>query len=149
MKKPISVDAFFDELPIEIAVQFSQVRAIIRRLIPKAIEEIKYNVPFYISNGLFIYFSFHKKKNYVLGFCQGNLLQGEYQILKADNKQTYIRHWIPDGDNELNLNLISAYNMEAAEIQNKRRSFSKPDKKPLMPDSSSQLSIIRDKGFGE
>lgn len=112
-----SYEAFLETCPRSIAQQFQQVRALVQRLIPQAREEIKYRTPFVTYQGIFLYFSFHKKKHWVIGFCNGHLLEDEARILRAEEGQTMIRHWVLEEGQKLDLDLLGAYLLESAEIQ--------------------------------
>lgn len=112
-----SFDAFLETCPEPIARQYQQVRSLVQRLIPQAREEIKYRTPFVTFHGIFLYFSFHKKKHWVLGFCNGHLLEDEARILRADEGQTMIRHWVLEEAQKPDLDLLGAYLLESAGIQ--------------------------------
>lgn len=128
MSRYTSFDQFLETCPDEIARQYNQVMALVRRHVPKAREEIKYTIPFFTYNGLFLYFAHHAKKQYVVGFCQGSRMQDELKMLKADAKQQFIRHWVLDEQVPLDEDLFGAYLMEAEEIQKQIRPFSKKDR---------------------
>jgi hypothetical protein len=120
-----SFEQFLEQVPDGIAEQFVKTRQMIERLVPKAKLEIKYNTPFFTYKGLFIYFSFYKKKNYVVGFCQGTRMEDELKVLKADSGQSQVRHWVLDSETTLDIDLLGAYIIEAEEIQRNHKVFSK------------------------
>lgn len=123
--KFLSIDHFLESIPEVYSNQFLQARLIIKRLVPKAIEGIKYNTPFYTMNGLFIYFSYSAKAEARIGFCQGNEMTDEAPKLSADENQVYIRHWKLSKTEPLEVDLLAAYIMAAAEIQMLKRPFVK------------------------
>jgi len=120
-----SFDHFLEEVPREVSVQFAEARAIIHRLMPRIEEGIKYSIPFFLYQGLFIYFSVHAKKRYFIGFCQGSKMQDELGLLKADENQQFIRHWELFPDKPFNRDVFGAYVLEAEALQQKQRPFSK------------------------
>ena len=123
-----SFEQFLETCPAEIARQYNQVRALVRRHVPKSREEMKYASPFVTYHGLFLYFAHHAKKKYVIGFCQGSRMQDELNLLRADAKQQFIRHWVLDEQVPLDEDLFGAYLMEAEEIQKQIKPFSKKDR---------------------
>lgn len=56
MKKFISVDEYIDSFPPEVAIRLQQLRLIIKKAAPKAVEKIGYNMPAYDQNGNLVYF---------------------------------------------------------------------------------------------
>ena len=113
----LSFEAFLEVCPRSVAAQYSQVRSLVGRLVPQAREEIKFKTPFFTFQGIFLYFSLHKKRHWVIGFCNGHLMEDEARILRADEGQTMIRHWVLEEDQKLDLDLLGAYLLESAEIQ--------------------------------
>lgn len=73
------------------------------------LESMKYGVPFYTINGLLMYITSIKKKGLVLGFCQGAYLPDPAGLLRADEGQTLIRHWVFQKDKEPDWELLAQY----------------------------------------
>jgi hypothetical protein len=90
---------------------------------------MKFNIPFYTLNGLLFYFSLYKKKEFVLGICNGAKLQDKHQKLRADAKQKYIRHWVLVESAEPNYELLAEYIEEAINLNLTQRTFTQSKKK--------------------
>jgi uncharacterized protein YdhG (YjbR/CyaY superfamily) len=59
MKKPKNVDEYITGYPEEIQKRLEQIRAIVRKAAPMAIEIISYGMPAYKLNGMLLYFAAH------------------------------------------------------------------------------------------
>ena len=60
MSKPKNVDAYIAAAPREVQSKLKELRAVIRKAAPKAVERISYGMPDYACNGRLAYFSFWK-----------------------------------------------------------------------------------------
>ncbi|MBL7811908.1 MAG: DUF1801 domain-containing protein [Bacteroidetes bacterium] len=98
---------------------FLRFRSLILQVHPHIQECFTYQVPFYKLNGLYCYFSVLKKgRKTVWGICDGFALDDPYHLLRADEKQTQIRHLVfeenaPFPDEEI----LMYYLISAAEIK--------------------------------
>jgi uncharacterized protein YdhG (YjbR/CyaY superfamily) len=57
MKKPRDVDAYISTAPRESQIKLNQLRSIIRKSAPQAVEKISYGMPYYSYKGRLAYFS--------------------------------------------------------------------------------------------
>jgi hypothetical protein len=130
VKKSNSIDDYFEEMPAEYKSQFQLVRNLIKRLIPRAIEEMKYYTPFFTYQGPFIYLGVLKKKEYVIGSCQGSKMTHEANMLSNEKGQSPIRYWKLSQYKVLDLELLGVYILEAEAIQSNSSHLPKI-KKPL------------------
>lgn len=124
MPRRFSFEDFLEECPARIRIQYQAIRRLMQRLLPRAKEEIKYGTPFYTYHGMFLYFSFHKKKHWVVGFCQGSRMEDEGNRLKAEAGQQHVRHWVLTEAEPLDEDLFAAYLLEAEQVQLKFVPFS-------------------------
>lgn len=76
-----------------------------------------------------MYFSIHKKKKFMVGFCQGFRMGDEMKKLSNEDNQKQIRHWELKEPEALDENLMAAYILEASEIQEKFKAFGKEKNK--------------------
>jgi uncharacterized protein YdhG (YjbR/CyaY superfamily) len=58
--KPKDVDAYIATAPKEVQGKLKELRAVIKKTAPKAVERISYGMPYYSYNGRLAYFSFWK-----------------------------------------------------------------------------------------
>lgn len=128
-KKYFKVEDYITELPLWMQEQLFVVREIILQSHPNIKEEIKFNIPFYSLNGLLFYFSVYKKKDFVLGICNGAKLADAHLMLRADAKQKYIRHWVLHEKQEPDYDLLAQYVEEAIQLNLKHRAFSQAKNK--------------------
>lgn len=59
-QKPKDVDAYIATAPKEVRGKLKELRAVIRKTAPTAVERISYGMPYYSYKGLLAYFSFWK-----------------------------------------------------------------------------------------
>jgi uncharacterized protein YdhG (YjbR/CyaY superfamily) len=59
--KPSDVDAFIAAAPQEVQGKLQQLRALIQKTAPQAVERISYGMPYYDYKGRLAYFSFWKE----------------------------------------------------------------------------------------
>lgn len=57
MKKPKDVDAYISTAPKESQIKLNQLRSIIKKSAPQAVEKISYGMPYYAYKGRLAYFS--------------------------------------------------------------------------------------------
>ncbi|MCK6618410.1 MAG: DUF1801 domain-containing protein [Cyclobacteriaceae bacterium] len=93
-----SVDEIITDLPIHEQVIVKRLRLLILECLPYAREKNNYGVPFYTRNRMIcfiwppsVYWG-PKKQDYAnkgvtLGFCQGNLMANENNVLKAEGRK--------------------------------------------------------------
>ena len=60
MKKPKDVDAYIAAAPKEVQPKLREMRSLIQKTAPKAVEKISYGMPYYDYNGRLAYFSHWK-----------------------------------------------------------------------------------------
>jgi hypothetical protein len=73
---------------------YAQIRELILDAHPMVTEKFTYGVPFYYLHGMLFYFSRQKKgTRYIVGFCNGFMLQDPFGMLKAEEKQTLIKQY--------------------------------------------------------
>lgn len=60
MKKFKTVEEYIGSAPKNVQVKLNQVRSLIKKAAPKAIEKISYAIPFYGYHGRLVYFSYFK-----------------------------------------------------------------------------------------
>ena len=128
-KKYFKVEDYAADLPQWMQEQLFFVREIILQSNPDIKEGMKFNIPFYTLNGLLFYFSLYKKKEFVLGICNGAKLQNKHQKLCADAKQKYIRHWVLLESSEPDYELLAEYIEEAINLNLTQRTFTQSKKK--------------------
>jgi hypothetical protein len=128
-KKYFKVEDYIADLPQWMQEQLFVVREIILQSNPDIKESMKFNIPFYTLNGLLFYFSLYKKKEFVLGICNGAKLQNKHQKLRADAKQKYIRHWVLLESSEPDYELLAEYIEEAINLNLTQRTFTQSKKK--------------------
>lgn len=100
-----SVDEVIEELPKAEQIIVKRLRSIILDSLPKAEEKNSYGVPFYRRNRMICYIwpssvqweqtkKTDPEKLVVLGFCQGNLMANEDNVLLAEGrKQVYCMYF--------------------------------------------------------
>lgn len=115
MRHP-GVDAYSEGLESLQRRLFGQVRSLILSAVPEVEETMKYRVPFYLYRGLFLYLSLHRKKRLVLGFCNGFMMADEAGMLRAEEGQTQVRHWVLEQD--FDERLLLKYIHEAVLVNN-------------------------------
>lgn len=97
------------------------VRNLILESHPAVEERFLYKTPFYLFKSYLCYFSYHKsRRRFVLGFVKGYLMDDPYDLLKADDKQQYIRHLVINYADFPDPDIISFYLQMAIEINEKR-----------------------------
>ena len=113
MRSP-AVDNFLFSLPDSQREQIEAIRDLVIQLVPKALEQLKWNCPFYSLNGLLCYINFDKKKRKVaLCFVEGFQLEDRYDLL--DKSKSQIAKLYLD-TNDLNKKIIRYYLRQAIEI---------------------------------
>ena len=107
---------------------FRVIRDLVLDVNPIIVESVKYGVPFYTLNGLFMYVSPTKEGELYLAFCHGDLMldadglfsvSDTKKVRKIEFHQSHVPNW----------SLIESYVFEAVDINLRQRSFSK-NKKP-------------------
>jgi uncharacterized protein YdhG (YjbR/CyaY superfamily) len=58
-KTPESVEAYISEYPSEIQKKLNDIRKVVRRNAPEAVEKISYGMPAYTFKGMLLYFAVH------------------------------------------------------------------------------------------
>lgn len=58
--KPINIDEYISQFPLEIQVKLEKIRAIIKSVAPKATEAISYQMPTFKLNGNLVHFAAFK-----------------------------------------------------------------------------------------
>jgi uncharacterized protein YdhG (YjbR/CyaY superfamily) len=58
--KPIDVDAYIAAAPKEVQGKLKELRAVIKKIAPTAVERISYGIPYYDYHGRLVYFSHWK-----------------------------------------------------------------------------------------
>lgn len=93
---------------------------------PAISESVKFNIPFYDMNGMFMYISPAKGKTQgvLLAFCQGRLMDDPESIFSAHDRKE-VRHIVIDQLDERLFDIIQRYIYEAVTINKSQRSFSK------------------------
>lgn len=106
---------------------FDILRNIILDANPMISESIKYKVPFYTLNGLLMYVSPMKNGSLYLSFCQGDLMLDPEGVFVEDTTKRVRKIFFQPSD-KIDWELITAYVLEAVEINLKERSFTKKKK---------------------
>ena len=117
-----TVEEFFDFIPGNERAIAEALREIIFECIPGVKEKLSYNVPYYYGKRriCFIWPSSIpwgnvKKDGVLLGFCYGNLLTDDLNILeKGQRKQVFAKTFLDVSD--INQDLIRKYLFQAVEI---------------------------------
>lgn len=109
MKKHFKVESYFTDLEPWMQAYAYVARELILQAHPQIQEGMKYNCPFYTLNGLMFYLSLFKKKQFVMGFCNGVNHPDPAGILQANQGQTYIKHWEFKKEEEPNWELLAEY----------------------------------------
>lgn len=88
------IDDYANHLEPWMQSAFHHVRMLILTF-PEVTEKFRYrNTPFYDCGGrMMLYLSSFEKNRFVLGFCNGHLMQDEAGMLKNEKQQTQIKHW--------------------------------------------------------
>ena len=113
MVKTYRVEDYLHTLSEWMQTPFLQVREIILGSNPEIEESMKYGVPFYTFHGYLFYLGTYKKTQLVLAFCYGAFIEDEYNCLRADAKQSQLRHWPIKPDQELDFDLMATYIIRA------------------------------------
>ena len=104
---------YYEYLPEKWQPSFLEARNIISNSHPQLVEAIRFNSPFYLYKGLLFYLSMYKKRDFILGFCNGAHLSDEAGVLRADAKQKHIRHWVFNSNQKIDSHLLLNYIHEA------------------------------------
>jgi hypothetical protein len=123
-KKYYKVEEYIEDLSPLMQNRLFVVREIILHAHPEIKECIKFNLPFYTLNGLLFYFTLYKKKQLVLGVCNGAHLKDTHQLFNADANQKYIRHLHLSEPQEPNYEIIAQYIEQSIHLNISRRTFS-------------------------
>lgn len=67
-----TVDEYIAQFPDETAEKLTEIRQIIKTLVPQAEEKISYNIPGYFLNGMLVYFAGFKNHIALYPFTQTN-----------------------------------------------------------------------------
>jgi len=96
-------------------------------------ETIKWGAPYYVSQGKNILGMAAFKSYFGIWFTQGALLKDEKKVLMnaQEGKTTAMRQWRFNSMDEIDIDLIKAYAIEAIENQKQGKEI-KPQKKPLL-----------------
>jgi len=57
---PVSIEAYISEYPSEIQKKLNDIRKVIKKAAPGAVEKISYGMPAYTYKGMLLYFAAHK-----------------------------------------------------------------------------------------
>lgn len=106
---------------------FQILRNIILDANPAITESVKYKVPFYTLNGLLMYMSPVKDGTVYLSFCQGDKMLDPNGLFAFDDTKN-VRKIYFTPDLVVDWEVITAYVLEAVEINLKERSFTKKKK---------------------
>jgi len=117
-----SVEEFLLTLPKEEAVIVRRLRALVRECLPKAEEKLNYGAPYYTHHKMICFVwppsaywgpkrtsDKLKNKGVSLGFCYGNLMSNDQEVLLAEGrKQVYVMYFksIKDIDEQLIRSLL-------------------------------------------
>jgi hypothetical protein len=112
MKKYPDIESYLDDLDPWMQKQFSQTRRLLLSFSPIT-EKMRYGLPFYDYKGMLLYMVRLQKIKLVLGFCNGNMMSDEAGVLRADEGQTQVKHWIFEKDKKIDESLLSQYIHEA------------------------------------
>jgi hypothetical protein len=115
-RKFYKVEDYFDHLPLWMQERAYVVRELILGSNRNIVESMKYNVPFYTYEGYLFYLGTYKKTQLVLAFCNGVHVPDEHGLLRADAKQTQLRHWPLLQDQEPDYELLAHYIELAIEV---------------------------------
>ena len=61
MKKPVNIDEYIINFPVEIQKMLEQLRATVKKAAPQANEVISYGMPAFKLNGMLVWFAAHSK----------------------------------------------------------------------------------------
>lgn len=115
------VDSYLLQSPSHISILMSEVRTIIRNVIPDAEESIKYTVPFYSRKGLLCYLSPLKKNDGMyIGFAKGYLMSDESGIFSGKYLKN-IRHIEIRRASDIKKRLLKKYLIEAVLLNEMKR----------------------------
>jgi len=67
-----TVDEYIGQFPVETAEKLTEIRQIIKTMVPQAEEKISYNIPGYFLNGMLVYFAGFKNHIALYPFTQTN-----------------------------------------------------------------------------
>jgi hypothetical protein len=123
-KKYYKVEDYIVDLPLWMQNRLFIVRELIIHAHPNITESVKYNLPFYTLNGLLFYFTLYKKKQFVIGFCNGANLPDEHQLFVPNASQKYIRHFPLHEFQEPNYDILAQYIDQAITLNLNQRTFS-------------------------
>ncbi len=60
MQKPNTIDEYMKRLPVDVQPVLNQLRGIIQKTAPRAVETISYGMPAFTCNGMLVWFAAHK-----------------------------------------------------------------------------------------
>jgi hypothetical protein len=122
MRSP-AVDNYLFGLPEPQRQTMEAIREMILQLVPTVEEHVKWNCPFYSSNGLLCYINFDRKaKQVALCFVEGFQLEDTYGLLDKDKKQI-AKLYIAE-DQNFNKRVIHYYLRQAVAInKGKHKNF--------------------------
>lgn len=124
MSRSVAVDHLLEGWTEQQKIITNVVRGIILDASPTIVESVKFNIPFYVMNGLLFYISPQKKGGVLLAFCQGRLMNDAEQVFVGHDRKE-VRHIALNELNEAKFKTINRYVFEAIAINRSRRSFSK------------------------
>lgn len=114
------VSNYIEQFEPQQAAMLHLAREIILQSHPAIQEKFTYKTPFYLLKGYLCYFTYHKtRKRFIIGFVKGHLMEDPYGLLKADDKQKFIRHLVLETKQKINPEIIATYLQIAIEINEK------------------------------
>lgn len=124
--RSVAVDLLVSTWPEHRQQLVDVLRDMILNASPAISESVKFNIPFYDMNGMFMYISPAKGKTQgvLLAFCQGRLMDDPESIFSAHDRKE-VRHIVIDQLDERLFDIIQRYIYEAVTINKSQRSFSK------------------------
>jgi len=120
----LEVDLFIEKLPNASALIMHEVRKVILQCHPQIMESIKYKIPFYEYNGMFLYLSFTTKKRIYLGFVDGVEMSNQYGYLEHTT-QKQIRHLYFDDVTDIESKCLREHLQEAIICRDEKRKKTK------------------------
>jgi hypothetical protein len=122
MRRSVAVDHLLEGWTDDQQSIADVLRSIILDAEPAIQESVKFNIPFYVMNGLLIYISPQKKGGLLLAFCQGRLMSDSEQVFVGHDRKE-VRHVPLIEMNSDQFETIQRYVDEAIAINRIRRSF--------------------------
>jgi uncharacterized protein YdhG (YjbR/CyaY superfamily) len=60
LRRPTTIDEYISQCPAGVQDVLEQIRAVIKKSAPKAVERISYQMPAFYQNGILVWFGVHK-----------------------------------------------------------------------------------------